>query len=102
MGIPEGKIEGLTICNSRFVCTGGESEELADKKVEELETLYPESTMFGILPAYGMYVRHARNIQLYGLSFELLKEDGSRGNEKGCRGLLSKTRQRGQTFRSHQ
>ena len=23
MGIPEGKIEGLTICNSRFVCTGG-------------------------------------------------------------------------------
>ena len=76
MGIPEGKIEGLTICNSRFVCTGGESEELADKKVEELETLYPESTMFGILPAYGMYVRHARNIQLYGLSFELLKEDG--------------------------
>ena len=76
MGIPEGKIEGLTICNSRFVCTGGESEELADKKVEELETLYPESTMFGTLPAYGMYVRHARNIQLYGLSFELLKEDG--------------------------
>ena len=52
------------------------NEELADKKVEELETLYPESTMFGILPAYGMYVRHARNIQLYGLSFELLKEDG--------------------------
>ena len=52
------------------------NEELADKKVEELETLYPESTMFGTLPAYGMYVRHARNIQLYGLSFELLKEDG--------------------------
>ena len=52
------------------------NEELADKKVEELETLYPESTMFGILPSYGMYVRHARNIQLYGLSFELLKEDG--------------------------
>ena len=41
------------------------NEELADKKVEELETLYPESTMFGTLPAYGMYVRHARNIQLY-------------------------------------
>lgn len=46
MGIPERKIEGITICNSRFVCTGGESEELADKKVEELEALYPEATMF--------------------------------------------------------
>ena len=74
-GIPDRKIEGLTLCNSRFICTGGEKNITKDFKVEEHETLYPESTMFGTLPAYGLYIRHVKDLQLYGLSFKLLNED---------------------------
>ena len=56
-----------------------ESEELADKKVEELETLYPESTMFGTLPAYGMYVRHAGIYSYMVFLFELFERGWQAG-----------------------
>lgn len=36
--------------------------ELDPYNVPELVRSYPEPSMFGILPAYGMYIRHAKNI----------------------------------------
>ena len=30
----------------------------------ELENAYPEPTMFGTLPAYGFFIRHARGVVL--------------------------------------
>lgn len=74
-GISDGKIDGITLSNSRFICTGGVNEDLSNKKVEELADLYPESSMFGILPAYGLYIRHVDNINLSDISFELATPD---------------------------
>lgn len=74
-GIPARKIEGFTLSNSRFICTGGEKRTASEFKIEEHETLYPESNMFGTLPAYGLYIRHVKDLQLYGLSFRLQNED---------------------------
>lgn len=74
-GIPGKKIEGFTLSNSRFICTGGEKRTVSEFKVEEHESLYPESNMFGTLPAYGLYIRHVKDLQLYGLSFHLQNED---------------------------
>jgi polygalacturonase len=74
-GIPDGKITGITLSNSRFICTGGINEDMSKSEIKELEDLYPESSMFGILPAYGLYVRHVNNINLTGLTFELLAAD---------------------------
>ncbi|MDR1632971.1 MAG: hypothetical protein LBR97_08900 [Dysgonamonadaceae bacterium] len=74
-GIPEGKIEGVSLTNIRFFCPGNVSDDFSGKRVEELPELYPESTMFGLLPAFGLYVRHANHIYLQGLSFELQAAD---------------------------
>lgn len=74
-GIPEGKVKDITLSNCRFICTGGVEEDLSNKKVEELRELYPESTMFGTLPAYGLYVRHVNNINVNGISFTLESPD---------------------------
>lgn len=74
-GIPGRKIEGFTLSDSRFICVGGEKRAASDFKIEEHETLYPESNMFGTLPAYGLYVRHVKDLQLHGLSFELQNAD---------------------------
>ena len=74
-GIPEAKVDGITLSNSRFICTGGIHDDLSEKKVEEQCDLYPESSMFGVLPAYGLYVRHVNNVILQGLSFHLNTPD---------------------------
>jgi hypothetical protein len=46
----------------------------ADNNVPELEKQYPESRMFGRLPAFGIYVRHARRVRLR--EVELIAEKG--------------------------
>jgi polygalacturonase len=74
-GIPESKVDGVTLSNSRFTYPGGIREDLSEKKVEELRELYPESTMFGTLPAFGLYIRHVNNLNLYGISFVLCNPD---------------------------
>lgn len=74
-GLPERKIEGITISNSRFIFPGGITEDLSGKKIEELPDHYPESTMFGTLPAFGMFVRHVDHLNLQGLFFKFQTPD---------------------------
>lgn len=74
-GIPNGRINGISLTNSRFVCTGGVEEDMKNTQVEEQETLYPESTMFGLLPSSGLYLRHIENVHLDNITFEILQPD---------------------------
>ncbi|MEL7587476.1 MAG: glycosyl hydrolase family 28 protein [Prolixibacteraceae bacterium] len=74
-GIPESKIDGITLSDSRFIYPGGIKDDLSKKKVEELRELYPESTMFGTLPASGLYIRHVNNLNLHGVSFGFRSPD---------------------------
>jgi len=74
-GIPGKKINGLTLSNCRFVCTGGVEEDMSNVLVKEQEDHYPESTMFGTLPAYGLYVRHVNHINIDNITFELKSAD---------------------------
>jgi hypothetical protein len=46
---------------------GGTFEEAARLDVPERENGYPEATMFGVLPAYGIYARHVENLRLRNL-----------------------------------
>jgi hypothetical protein len=41
----------------------------------EQEKGYPEPSMFGLLPAYGMFVRHAKNLTVERLDVSFAKED---------------------------
>lgn len=74
-GISKGKIEGVSLSNSRFVCPGGITEDMDNVVIKELEELYPESTMFGTLPSYGLYVRHVNDINLNNIVFDLKHTD---------------------------
>ena len=43
---------------------GGVKDPASPADVPELEDLYPEATMFGELPAYAFFIRHAEDISL--------------------------------------
>lgn len=74
-GIPKGKIEGVSLSSSRFTCPGGITENMDNVIIKELEELYPESTMFGTLPSYGLYVRHVNDIHIDNVVFDLKNAD---------------------------
>jgi hypothetical protein len=45
------------------------------RDIPEKPEAYPEYSMFGRLPAYGLYLRHVRNVALNGLSFRTAADD---------------------------
>lgn len=63
-GLPDHPVRNVTLENIQLGFEGGEGKNALAKPVQERPTSYPESTMFGTLPAWGLYCRHAR-----GLSF---------------------------------
>jgi len=61
-GIPGHPVENVRLGNIRVTYAGGGTSEDAVKEMPELEDIYPESTAWDKLPAYGLYIRHARGI----------------------------------------
>jgi hypothetical protein len=43
--------------------------------VPERETMYPEPSLLGVLPAYGFYVRHANGIRMDGVDVGFMTPD---------------------------
>ncbi|MBN9381405.1 MAG: polygalacturonase [Chitinophagaceae bacterium] len=78
-GIPGAPIEDISLSNIRLETTGSDSVIDVLRPVDEKETLYPEGNMFGLLPAYGLYIRHARNIRLSGITIRSRKKDSRPG-----------------------
>lgn len=63
-GIPGHCVENVKLSNITIHHKGGVTENmLTDQWKDERETKYPEGTSWGILPAKGFFVRHARNIE---------------------------------------
>ena len=62
-GLPDHPVEGVTLDNVRIVAAGG-ARPARNLEVPEREAQYPKVTMFGTLPASGLYVRHARDVTL--------------------------------------
>jgi len=63
-GLPDHPIENVTLSNLRLTFEGGGDQSLVGKNVPEHPDQYPECTMFGQLPAYALYIRHAKNLNL--------------------------------------
>lgn len=74
-GIPGHDIEDVVLENIKMDFAGGGERKLVDIKVPENEAGYPEYSMFGPLPAYGFYVRHARGITFKDMQLEVRHPD---------------------------
>jgi polygalacturonase len=63
-GIKDGLVEDVVIRNVNFSMNGGGTAEMAAASVAEKEKGYPDAYEFSVngLPAYGFYLRHARNV----------------------------------------
>ncbi|MFC2126098.1 glycoside hydrolase family 28 protein [Bacteroidota bacterium] len=61
-GLPEHPAENITLKNIRLTFQGGGTRDLVNREIPEVPEVYPEYTMFGKLPAYGFYCRHAENL----------------------------------------
>jgi polygalacturonase len=71
-GVPGHNIEDVTLSNIRIFYHGGGKKELAEVQPPERETNYPEPSMFGDMPAYGFFVRHAQGIEFNNVTVNYL------------------------------
>ncbi|KQM68154.1 exo-poly-alpha-D-galacturonosidase [Sphingomonas sp. Leaf17] len=63
-GLPGHPVEDLTLSHIHLSYRGGGTAEDAARRPEELAGAYPEPSMFGVLPAWGLWVRHARRLTI--------------------------------------
>ena len=74
-GIPEHHVEDVNLNNIRIYYRGGGKQALADVQPPERETNYPEPSMFGEIPAYGFFIRHAKGITLSNVEISYLSDE---------------------------
>ena len=80
-GIPGNCIENVTLEHIQITYPGRATKGMAyiplwrKGDVPEQIQKYPEFTMFGELPSWGLYLRHIRNIKLKDVQLKLLDED---------------------------
>jgi hypothetical protein len=75
-GIPEHPIEGVTLSNIHVTFPGGgTAEEAARLDIPEMERELPEYFRLGVLPAYGLYAKHARALSMSNVRFDLALPD---------------------------
>jgi len=75
-GVPGFNIENVTLRDILINSQGGGTREDAERKVPEKEKEYPENRIFGwTIPASGLYVRHANNINIDNFQVRLATPD---------------------------
>lgn len=74
-GLPGHRIENVKLVNVRLGFEGGGTRADTARQIPERENSYPESTMFGTLPAYGFYCRHVRGLRFRNLRLGIDKPD---------------------------
>ena len=77
-GIPGHYVEDVVLENINISFPGYASAEEANNVVAEDEARYPEQFFFGVLPAWGAYVRHAKNVEFKNVQLTLRGEDARR------------------------
>ena len=74
-GIPGFPVRTVTLSQIVMELEGGEGAHDPRREVPELEDLYPEATMFGVLPASILYMRHVDQINLFEIFVTLQNPD---------------------------
>jgi polygalacturonase len=74
-GLPNHPLEGVRLENIRVVFKGGGNAKDAERVFPELDTGYPEPYKLGTTPAYGVYARHVRDLELANIRLSFASED---------------------------
>ena len=64
VGLPRHCVENISFNNVTIRSEGGGKRQWASAAIKEHPDWYPEGTMFGKLPAHGLYCRHVRGLTL--------------------------------------
>ena len=74
-GLAESLVEDIRLSNIRIHYNGGGTKADAQREIPENEKNYPEPSMFGVTPAYGFYVRHAKGVAFDNVELSFEKDD---------------------------
>ncbi|MCE5185930.1 MAG: glycoside hydrolase family 28 protein [Planctomycetaceae bacterium] len=74
-GVPGEPIEGVRLENIRLVFAGGGTKEDAAITPKELGAGYPEPSKIGTMPAYGLFARHVKDLELANITLSFEKDD---------------------------
>jgi polygalacturonase len=66
-GLESAPLEHISLTNIDIETKGSDTPVDLLQPVAEKEADYPEATMFGKLPSYGFFIRHAKDITLSGI-----------------------------------
>src|SRR5664279_1667048 len=75
MGLPEQPVEGVRLENIRLTSNGGGTANDAAINPKELGNGYPEPGRIGTLPAYGVYARHVKGLELANINVDFRTND---------------------------
>ena len=74
-GIPGHYVEDVVLENIKISYPGGGTQEDTERMVPEDIARYPEQFFFGVLPSWGAYIRHARNIEFKNVDMQTRASD---------------------------
>ena len=74
-GIPGHPVTDVRLTGIQLYSRGGGTPDDAARSVPEMIQDYPEPMLFGTLPAWGVYIRHAARVQLNDITLGLLASD---------------------------
>jgi hypothetical protein len=75
MGLPGQPVENIRLANIRLIFNGGGTNMPVTYVPKELGTNYPEPGRIGIMPAYGLFARHVKNLELANITTSFLTND---------------------------
>lgn len=74
-GMPGYDVEGVRLENIKMIFNGGGTKQDAERVPPELDKGYPEPRRIGIMPSYGLFARHVRDLELANIRFSFENEE---------------------------
>lgn len=78
-GLAGHSVQDVVLSNVQIHYAGGGTAAQAAREVPELEKAYPDPYDFGVIPSWGLFARHVKNLQLRGVELRTITPDARPG-----------------------
>jgi polygalacturonase len=75
-GLPGYEIEDLQLNHIRIYYKGGGPKDSVSRVVPEFEKDYPEPYRWKVMPSYGFFIRHVKNLSMQDVQVSFMNDDG--------------------------